>query len=240
MTDSAIDAKLERRMWWGLSLDSWNNLIVACGAFSGAFVLLTGAATYVAFQLQKQEARDAHDALERYKLTVAAQVADAKKEGIEAGKVAGDATVKAAEANRAAAEANERAAKAELELAKYRAGRSITSAQHEILVEWLKKSPKGRVVVKPNFLAGEPTRFANQISGAFNEAGFSNVGDAPLDIVSSNRPGLFLAVRDANKAPPDTDPILKAFFEAGIRIESGHADWVPDDGTVVILVGEQP
>ncbi len=220
-------------MWWGLSLDSWNNLIVAFGVLSGAFVLLTGGATYIAFELQKQEAIDANVALERYELGVAAKVADAESKGIEAGKAAGGALLRAAEAN-------ERATKAELELAKYRAGRSVTPEQHRILVSWLTRSPKGRVVVKPNFLNGEATRFANQISSAFNESGFSGVGDAPLQVVSYNRPGLFLAVLDAQAPPSDTEPILKAFSEAGIPIESGHGDWVPDRDTVVILVSEKP
>jgi hypothetical protein len=220
-------------MWWGLSLDSWNNLIVAFGVLSGAFVLLTGGVTYIAFQLQKQEAIDASIALERYKLAVASKVADAENKGIEAGKAAGGALLKAAEAN-------ERAAKAELELAKYRAGRSITAEQHRMLVQWLTMSPKGRVVVKPNFLNSEATRLANQISSAFNESGFSEVGDAPLKIVSSNRPGLFLVVLDAQVPPSDTEPILRAFSEAGIPIESGHGDWVPDRNTVVILVGDRP
>ena len=81
---------------WGLSLDFWNNLIVgflALGAFAAAVV---GVATYVAFQLQKQEARAANEALERYKIGVAAQVEEAKKEGVEAGKTAGNAIVRAA------------------------------------------------------------------------------------------------------------------------------------------------
>jgi hypothetical protein len=217
--------------WWMLA-----SLVAA--ALVAAFVAVTTTGLVV---VQKREAIAAKSELDRYKLTVDGRIADARAEGIAAGKVAGDATVKAAEANQAAGEANERAAKAELELAKYRAGRSVTPAQHAILVEWLRKSPKGRVVVKPNFLASEPTRLANQISAAFNEAGFVGVGDAYLSgIVSYNRPGLFLAVRDASKEPPQTEPILKAFFEAGIPIESGHGDWVPDDTTVVILVSEQP
>ena len=90
---------------WGLSLDSWNNLIVGflvLGAFSAVIV---GVATYVAFQLQKQETNEANAALERYKIGVAAQVADARKEGIEAGKTAGDALLRSAALEKEAAEA---------------------------------------------------------------------------------------------------------------------------------------
>jgi hypothetical protein len=57
-------------------------------------------------------------------------------------------------------------------------------------------------------------------------SGFSEVGDAPLQIVSYNRAGLFLAVLDGKMPPPHMEPILRAFLEAGISLESGHGDWV--------------
>jgi hypothetical protein len=70
-------AKGERRMLW-LSLDSWNNIIVGFLALGALAAVTVGIATYVVFQLQKQETEDANEALERYKLGVAAQVAEAK------------------------------------------------------------------------------------------------------------------------------------------------------------------
>jgi len=79
---------------FGLSLDLWNNLIVAFGIISGTFVVLTGGATYIAFELQKQEASAAQVEFIKYKAGVAAEVA---------------------KANADAAEANERAAKLEKE-----------------------------------------------------------------------------------------------------------------------------
>jgi hypothetical protein len=221
------------RMIWGLSLHGWEDVMRGSLAVVGVFGLLVGLSTFFVVTLQREEIVESKNEMDSYKLTVESKVADAKKEGLDAGKSAGDALLRAAQAN-------ERAAQAELELAKYRSGRSITSEQHRVLVQWLNISPKGRVIVKPNFLNGEATLFANQISSAFNESGFSGVGDAPLEIVSSNRPGLFLAVRDVAIPPPQTEPILKAFFEAGISIESGYGDWVPDNNTVVILVSEKP
>jgi hypothetical protein len=68
-----------KRMFWGLSVDTWNNLIVGFGVLSGAFVLLTGAATYIAFQLQKAEAADAADSFNRYKLATEKQISDANE-----------------------------------------------------------------------------------------------------------------------------------------------------------------
>lgn len=64
-------------MFWGLALESWNNLIVAFGVISGVFVVLTGGATYIAFELQKAEARAASDALERFKLNTGSTIAEA-------------------------------------------------------------------------------------------------------------------------------------------------------------------
>jgi hypothetical protein len=143
-------------------------------------------------------------------------------------------------AREGAAKANARAAEAQLALEKYRAGRSLTPEQHGILLEALKAAPKGRVIVKPNFADAEATSFANQITGIFVEAGFSGTGDAPLQIISINRTGIFLAVRDGNKPPPDTDAILRAFAAAEVPVEPGYADWVPDLDTVVIVVGTKP
>jgi hypothetical protein len=48
-TESAIIAKMVGRMW-GLSLDSWNNLIVAFLALGGLAAVAVGVATYAAFQ----------------------------------------------------------------------------------------------------------------------------------------------------------------------------------------------
>jgi hypothetical protein len=53
----------------------------------------------------KRELKEKDDALETYKLTVDGKVADAKREGIEAGKTAGDALVRAAGLEKEAATA---------------------------------------------------------------------------------------------------------------------------------------
>lgn len=77
-------------------------VFLGIGAFAA---IIVGISTYTVIRLQKAEAKDANDAFELYKLGVAAQVADAKKEGIEAGKTAGDAMVRAAELEKEAANA---------------------------------------------------------------------------------------------------------------------------------------
>jgi hypothetical protein len=105
---SSIDitnfSKKATRMF-GLGLDSWNNLVVVFLGIGAIAAIIVGISTYAVVRLQKAEAKDASDAFELYKLGVAAQVAEAKKEGIEAGKTAGDALVRAAELEKEAANA---------------------------------------------------------------------------------------------------------------------------------------
>lgn len=150
------------------------------------------------------------------------------------------ATAESDIAKKDSAEANARALEAQLALEKYRAGRSLIPEQRATLLQALKAAPKGHVIIKPNFLDTEATVFANQLAQVFLEAGYKGVGDAPLNIVSINRSGLFLAIREADKPPPDTNPILRAFAEAKIPVGSGFADWVPDHDTIVIMVGIKP
>lgn len=145
-----------------------------------------------------------------------------------------------ARANADAAQANAKAAEAELTLAKYRAPWKLDSATYKVLVEALSIAPKGRVIVKPNFVDMQATSMAKDITRAFTEAGFSGVGDAPLDVISMDRTGLVVAVRDAKQQPKHINLILRALANTDIPVESGYADWVPDLDTVVILVGIRP
>jgi len=74
-------AEAGRRAMLGLGLDSWNNAIVVLAALAGGFAVLAALATYIAFQLQKQEARDSADALVKYKLATDARIAEAHAQG---------------------------------------------------------------------------------------------------------------------------------------------------------------
>jgi hypothetical protein len=131
-------------------------------------------------------------------------------------------------------------AQAQLALEEYRFGRILTDGQAEIVGSILRVGAKGPVIIKPNFLSAEPTRYANALSAVFNSAGYENVGDRPLDVVSTNKPGLFVAIRDANDRPPQLDPIAAAFKAAGIHFTAHAEPYVPDTKSVVILVGERP
>src|SRR5690349_2390753 len=77
-----------RRMWWGLSLDSWNNLIVVFLSIGAAAAVAVGITTYIAFQLQKQEAAEAKDEFDRYKVDADKKIAEAHARAAEANRIA--------------------------------------------------------------------------------------------------------------------------------------------------------
>jgi hypothetical protein len=70
-------------MWW-LSLDSWNNLIVAFLALGAFSAVAVGVATYVAFQLQKTDAQETAAAFDRFKIDTGKKIADANARQKEA------------------------------------------------------------------------------------------------------------------------------------------------------------
>jgi len=116
-----------KRMFWGFGVDWWTGLVVLLVGLSGVFVIASGLATWVAYDLTKKEAKDASDALEKYKSKNSGQVAEAKTAGIEAGKAAGGALLKAATLEKDAATARERTAVLEKEAVAF--GLKIVAAE---------------------------------------------------------------------------------------------------------------
>ena len=73
--------------WW----DFWLIASLVAAAIVAGAVGITTAGSIIS---HKREAAAAEESLAAYKLTVDGRVADSKKEGIEAGKTAGDALVR--------------------------------------------------------------------------------------------------------------------------------------------------
>lgn len=143
----------------GLSLDSWNNIMVAFLGIGAAAGLIVVASNFIVIRLQKLEAADAQAAFTRYKLEVEGRVADAKREGVEAGKTAGDALLRAAELEKEAANAR-------LETEKIKravAWRTISSADAQVLENTLATNPGS---VNLRYSDGDPEAlfFAYQIA----------------------------------------------------------------------------
>lgn len=191
---------------WGLSLDSWNNFIVGFLSLGALAAAIVGVATYVAFQIQKQEARDASAALERYKIGVAAQVADAKKEGIEAGKTAGDALVRAAALEKEAAEARLATEKLKAQLA----WRTLTKDVGDKLETELAKHP-GKVNLR--YTDGDPESLflAIQFSQALGKAQWA-IAPGSLKLANAISFGISLPDSDTD----DAKALRAAFTAANI------------------------
>jgi hypothetical protein len=143
-------SKKVRRML-GLSLETWNNIMVmflGIGAFAAVMV---GVSTFAVIRLQKLEATNAALAFEQYKLGVDSRVADAKKEGIEAGKTAGDAVLRAKELEKEVANAKTTQQKVEIDLSRQKertakAEKDLLELQERVKLRHLTKEQKDTLV----------------------------------------------------------------------------------------------
>jgi hypothetical protein len=128
------------------------------------------------------------------------------------------------------------AAQLRLQLAKLK-WRVIAPEQEAALIAWLKKAPKGPVLVLHR-ADDEPASYAAQIKDAFQAAGFDpRLQQSQL---ASSLFGMWLLVRDLQQPPPHAVPIQAAFREVHIDLD-GQQDpqYVPSGETVVILVGSR-
>ena len=123
-----------------------------------------------------------------------------------------------------------------LQLAKLK-WRVIPPEQETALIEWLKRVPKGPVLVLYR-ADDEPASYAAQIKDAFRAAGFdAKVQQSQL---AASLSGTWLLVRDIQQPPPHAVPIQAAFREIHIDLDAQpDAQYVPSADTVVILVGSR-
>ena len=103
-----------RGMLWGLELHSWEQIMLGSLLAAGVIAIAVFVTTACVVILTRRENVATKVEYESYKLLVEGKVADAKKEGIEAGKMAGNALLRAAEFENRAAEATERAEQAKV------------------------------------------------------------------------------------------------------------------------------
>jgi hypothetical protein len=153
----------------------------------------------------KRELKDKDDAFETYKLTVEGQVADAKREGIEAGKIAGNAVVRAAGLEKEAW-----AAKLETEkLKQVVVWRTLSPENAAELLKSLSAHPGS---VNLRYTSGDPESlfFAIQLSKTLHEA---NWQVAPG---SENSNLITFGVSLPGASSPDMDALRGAFSAAKI------------------------
>ena len=65
VVENSISSNKVRRMW-GLDLDSWNKIVLGLGVIAGFAAVLVAFSGWVSYNLQKKEAFDAKESLERY------------------------------------------------------------------------------------------------------------------------------------------------------------------------------
>ncbi len=232
-------------MWWGLSLDTWNNLIVIF-LVSGAFLgVLGGGATYIAFQLQKQEAADATAALERYKAVVSGEIAGAD-EKIRSAR--NDAELKIAEAKRDAARANESAEELRhknLVLHKEVAPRHVYPAQQKVIVEALAAHAKSPGIVWiASLMDEEAAHFAFEIDDTLKDAGVSTGWQTKW--IDKELSGYFLLFPSPLEQigvtvwEPDSKFLREAFRKAGYSFCEYTGPMPSQFKPPIIFVGKKP
>lgn len=136
------------RLLFGYGVDWWNGAVVIALAIAAVAAIVVRLVTTGSVIVNRRVAAADSDALARYKLTTAQQVALANEAGVNAGLSAASAhdlangaraeiekaKAAAAEANARAADANARAAEANLAFQLYKSPRSLSHLQKERIV----------------------------------------------------------------------------------------------------------
>jgi hypothetical protein len=210
--------------------------------------------------LQRRETAEAKRELEEYKLTVEAKVADAKTEGIEAGRTAGNALVRAAglekqaeQLRRDTADANARALEAKLELAKFKLDRTLSDDQKSRIIGKL-KAFAGQQYVLSVSTDQEALRFVRiSLGPVFNSAGWVKLPpkgtvsipeiDAAINV--AGEPGVRMQIAQIRRDDPELN---KRIFAVAAALGAEGIDATPamtpdmDDTPAVIQIriGSKP
>jgi hypothetical protein len=160
----------------------------------------------------KREATAAEEELRKYKLTADGKIADAKKEGIEAGKTASDALLKAAELEKEA----EKLRAANLALQLRVQPRRLSGENSSILVAALSKiKPPLAIGVVSRLLDTEGADFADDLSAAFTAANWQSVRQR--DWTMPNK-GIAIATLEGTSVPPElAKTLLNALAAINIK-----------------------
>ena len=168
---------------------------------------MVGVSTFVVVRLQRQELAHSKKEFEEYKLEAERHVADAKKEGIEAGRTASDALLRAAQLEKEAADVR-------LESEKLKAvveWRTLSDSQAKALLAQLSIKPGA---LNLRWTNGDPEAFflASQIAKILEQAKWNF---APGAALLSNQ--LIVGVSIPPSENPDADSLRNAFAAAHIE-----------------------
>lgn len=198
---------------FGLTGEAWDRWLIGAvylAAIAAAAVGITTAGSIIS---HKREAERAQIELETYKTEVAGKVADATKQGIEAGTTAINAVATAAEANRVTAELRvelEREKVERLRLQEKVQWRTITDEQITKLRDEL-ATASGVVIFIYNSGDNESFSFSYQIAKSFDLHNWN------VDSIERNMDGeLFVGVSIPDSDAPALSIVRQAFIQAKI------------------------
>ena len=152
-----------------------------------------------------------------------------------------------ANANARAAQANERAAKAELDLAKFRAPRSLTAEQRQRIIDRI-KSFAGQKYALSVAAGSEASDFLCVLDSVLTAAGWrkhepfgflktdTDCGPADVNILSDVH--IRVAVGASSETGASADALGNALLEANIQVKGGRDPTnIPDKTVVMVMVG---
>lgn len=204
VVENSISSNKVRRMW-GLDLDSSNKIVLGLGVIAGFAAVLVAFSGWVSYNLQKKEAFDAKESLERYKQ--------------DAGAIA-EANAIAATATKEAAAIRERAALTEERLL---SERRLTANER-----WRLERVE-RVVLRRSLYVNWPVLVAELKAGKFHPINIALVGGSmeasrfALDLTLALQQAAVLGrYIDLSSIPPGADG--KAQSSSGVTIIFGDSD----------------
>jgi hypothetical protein len=149
ITESAAPSKKVSRMF-GLSLHSWEDLMIFALAIVGAFGVLVGVATFAVVRLQRAEIASSKEEFDKYKIEAGEKVSAAET----VGKMA---QADIAKAHARMAEADARAKEAELKLEQLRKDLGPRQFNRDLFIKEITGQPSARVEVM--YLQDDPECF---------------------------------------------------------------------------------
>ncbi|QGY05537.1 hypothetical protein MMSR116_29320 [Methylobacterium mesophilicum SR1.6/6] len=162
----------------GYGGEDWDRWLILAVMFAAVAAIAVGFTTAGSIITHKREAEAAQKDLERYKIIVEGKVADAHKEGIEAGRSATDALARASEADAKAAEA-------QLKLEELRSKLGPRQIDQLSFANFLITGPKQLVYI--SYLRDDPECgfLAEQIYGGLKAADWPVQRPSPLSAETS-------------------------------------------------------
>ena len=209
----------------------WDGAMIISLLIAGLCAIAVGVLTGGSVIVHKREAKAADAALEAYKSTVEAKVAEATREGLAAGEKANSARAAAQTAQIEIEKQKAIAAQAQFETERLRAdfaNRRVTIDQHDRLVNALSKS-KGTI----NFDVMGDTEsglYAADLLKVFTDAGWT-IGEKTFPLGE-----IWTGLSLENNNDPLSIAVAGAFNQAAIPLLRSHRGRPP----VTLMVGGKP